>query len=69
MDELPANAAAVALACAVAGDAMADALEAAEFLDIDVDHVARMLALVTAHRLGRFEVAQPVQAQTAARRG
>ena len=40
MDELPADAAAVALAGAVAGDAMADPVETAELFDIDVDHLA-----------------------------
>ena len=52
VDELPADAAALALAGAIAGDAMADALEAAELLDVDVDQLAGMLALVAAHRLG-----------------
>jgi hypothetical protein len=54
MDELPADAAAVGLAGAVAGDAMADPVETPEFLDVHVDHLARFLALVAAHRLGRF---------------
>jgi len=40
VDELPADAAGVALALAVAGDAMADALEAAELLDVDMDQLA-----------------------------
>ena len=61
VDELPADAAAVGLAGAIAGDAMADAFEAAEFLDVDVDHVARLVALVAAHRLGWLEVLQPRQ--------
>ena len=34
---------------------MADALEAAELLDVDVDQLAGMLPLVAAHRLGRLE--------------
>ena len=45
---------ALALAGAIAGDAVADALEAAELLDVDVDQLAGMLALVAAHRLGRL---------------
>ena len=45
----------VALAGAVAGDAMADAVEAAELLDVDVDQLAGVLALVAADRLGRLE--------------
>ncbi len=38
--ELPADAASVAVAGAVAGDAMARAVEAAELLDVDVDELA-----------------------------
>ena len=56
MDELPAGAAAGRVALpAVAGDAVADPLEAAELLDVDVDQLAGMLALVAADRLGRLE--------------
>ena len=43
--------------------AAADLVEAAELLDIDVDHVAGMLSLVATHRLGRFQIAHPVQSQ------
>ena len=46
---------------AIAGDAVADAVEAAEFLDVDVDHVARLVVLVATHRLGRLEILQPQQ--------
>ena len=50
MDELPAEPFAsgtpVALASAVAGDAMADAIDPGELLDIDVDELAGVLALV-----------------------
>jgi hypothetical protein len=63
MDELPANAAAVALASSVASEAMADLIELSEFLDVDVDHLARPFALVAAHRLGRLQRAQLVDAQ------
>lgn len=59
---LPADAAARTLSGAVAGDAMPDALEAAEFLDVDVDQFARLVALVATHGLGRFEVAHAAQA-------
>ena len=45
----------VALAGAVAGDAMADPIEAAELLDVDVDESRRGVALVAADRLGRLE--------------
>ena len=44
----------------IAGDAVADPLEAPEFLDVDVDDLAWMLALVAPHRLGRLQVAEPV---------
>jgi hypothetical protein len=37
---------AFALAFAVAGDAMANALEAPQFLDVEMDQLARMLSLV-----------------------
>jgi hypothetical protein len=56
MDELPAGAfaspARAALLRAVAGDAVADALEAAELLDVDADQLAGMRAFVAPHRLG-----------------
>ena len=63
MDELPADAAAVALAGAVAGDAMADLVELAELFDVDVDQLAGPLALVAAGWFGRLQGAQPVEAQ------
>ena len=44
-----------------AGDAMADAVELAELLDVDVDELARPFALVAARRLGRFEGAQSLR--------
>jgi hypothetical protein len=47
----------------IPGDAVADAVEAAEFFDVDVEQLARLLALVAAHRLGRFERAQFVEAE------
>ena len=55
MDELPADAAAVALPFAVAGDAMADPVEAAELLDVDVDHLAGPCALVAPYRRRRLD--------------
>lgn len=48
---------------AIAGDAMADAIEAAEFLDVEMDHVAGMVALIAADRLRRIEIAQARQAR------
>src|SRR5258708_35084304 len=69
MNEFPAEAfaaaAPVALACAIAGDAVADAIDPAELLDIDMDELAGVLALVAAHRLGRLQRPQPVQSETA----
>src|SRR3954468_2259116 len=55
VDELPSDAPALALPRSVGGDAMTDAVEAAELFDIDVDQFAGMLTLVAAHRRGRFE--------------
>src|ERR671939_1887801 len=52
VDELPPNAPALALTGSIAGDAMANAIEATELFDIDVDQFAGMLALVAANRLG-----------------
>ena len=64
VDELPSDAAAVALAGPISGDPMSDLVEATELLDIDVDHVAGMFSLVTTHRLSQFQVAHPVQPQS-----
>jgi hypothetical protein len=55
----------VALAVAVAGDAVADAVDPAEFLDVDVDQFAGMRAFVAPDRFGRFERAEPVEPQAA----
>ena len=46
---------AVALASAIAGDAMADLVELAELFDVDVDQLAGLLALIASHRLGRLQ--------------
>src|SRR5215207_7667673 len=43
-------------------DAVADLVEAAELLDVDVDELARVLAFVAPHRLGRLEVPEAAQA-------
>src|SRR3954469_10041489 len=63
VDELPPNAPALALTGSIAGDAMADPVEAAELLDIDVDQVAGMFALVAANRRGGFERLHAVEAE------
>ena len=46
MERLPAGAALTALTSVIAGDAMADAVDAAELLAVDVDELARPFALV-----------------------
>src|SRR5215207_9676739 len=48
---------------AVAGDAVAEALEAAKLLDVEVDELARLLALVAADPLGRLERLEAVEAE------
>src|SRR3954462_6923990 len=63
VDELPSDAPALALTGSVAGDAMADPVEAAELFDIDVDQFAGMLTLVAAHRRGGFERLDAVEAE------
>ena len=50
----PPDAAPIALPGAIAGDAMADAVDAAELFDLDVDQLARLLTLVADD--GRFGV-------------
>src|SRR6185295_14549744 len=59
MDELPAEPFAarspIALPSAIAGDAVANAIDPAELLDIEVDHLARMLALVATRRFAGFQ--------------
>jgi hypothetical protein len=62
VNELPADAAAVALTCAVAGNPMADPIEAAKLLDVDMDQLAWVLALVASHGLGRIKIAEAAQA-------
>lgn len=63
VQELPADAGAVALAGAVTCDAMADTVEPAELLDVVVDHLAGLFPLVAAHRPGGGQGAQLVEAQ------
>jgi hypothetical protein len=64
--ELPAgffaSAARVALTATIAGDAMADGVEAAEFFDIDVDDLAGCFALVTWPGLLRLEARKQTEA-------
>src|ERR1700722_20202519 len=63
MHRLPSDPAGVALAVPVASDAVTDAIELAELLDVDVEDLARGGALITADRLGRLERGQAVEAQ------
>ena len=42
---------------------MADLLEAAELLDVDVDQLAGVLSLVATGRLGRFERLDAIEAE------
>src|SRR5512134_754895 len=63
MHELPADAACPALTGSIAGDAVPDPVEAAQLLDVDVDELARVLAFVASHWLGRFQGLEAVQAQ------
>jgi hypothetical protein len=59
MDELPADAA--ALAIAVTGDAVTNAIKTSGFLDGDVDQPAGIGIFIAAHRLGRFAVLHAAQ--------
>jgi len=59
----PANAAAVALPRAIAGDAMAGAVELTEFLDVDMDEFAGRVAFVATHRFSRRQGLELVQAK------
>ncbi len=72
VDELPADAAAVALSGSVAGHAVAGLFETAELLDVEVDHFAWRLALVADDGCERVQVPGPAQLrspQDAAHRG
>jgi hypothetical protein len=51
----PPDTPALAPACAVAGDPMSGALEAAELFDIHIDQFARAFLLVAPHQLGRLQ--------------
>lgn len=63
MDELPTDAAALVRTTPVTADAATDAIEFAEFFDVDVDQFTGMFALVAAHRFGRFQRREPVKTQ------
>ncbi|PBB89961.1 hypothetical protein CK215_24720 [Mesorhizobium sp. WSM3864] len=59
MDKLPSDAAAVGLSLSIAGNAVAETIEATELLDVDVDHLDWHVALIAANRLGRFHIPKP----------
>ena len=63
MDQVPADA--LLLAAAVAGDAMADAVDPAELLGVDVDQLARCGPLVADHRRLRIERRQAAETEPA----
>ncbi|MHC4092986.1 MAG: hypothetical protein ACYSVY_22380 [Planctomycetota bacterium] len=50
------------MAGSIAGDAVADPVETAEFFDIDVDHLTGFVTFVSAHRLGGLQVAPAIEA-------
>jgi len=62
VSKLPAGGLATAMAGATAGDAMADAVEAAEFLDIEMDDLAGLVALVAWARVLLFEAGEQTEA-------
>src|SRR5215831_20385061 len=62
VDEFPACTLAAAIARAASGDAMADTLEPAKFLDVDMDDLAWFLALVAWMWLLRLEAREPAEA-------
>src|SRR4051812_3841884 len=71
VEVFPAGAALAALPGAVAGDAVADAVDPAELLDVDVDQLAGVLALVTDDRglgLKGGEAVEPEPTQCQAHR-
>lgn len=55
MNVLPADTAIVALAGAIASDAVPDTFDPAELFDVDVDELAGMLAFIAADRFRRFQ--------------
>lgn len=63
VSKLPAGRLAAAMAGATTDDAMADAVESAEFFDVDVDDLAGLLALVAWPGLLRLEAGEQAQAQ------
>src|SRR4051812_15423713 len=65
MHILPADPALIALTGAVASDAMADAIDAAELLDVDMDQFARRVALIADGRRPGRESGKPTEPMAA----
>jgi hypothetical protein len=65
MKILPAGAALIALAGAISGNAVADAVDTAELFDIEVDQLARHVALIAHDLWLDVECAEPPEAETA----
>jgi len=64
VDELPADAmVAIDRAGIPPGDAMSDRADPAELLDIEMDKLARVLALIATDRLGRLQRSEPVETE------
>ncbi len=63
MQILPANAARVA--CAIAGDAVAEAVDPGQLLGVDVQELAGPLALIAQNRGLGFEAREPAEAVAA----
>ncbi len=60
VNELPADAEmTVDRARMSSGDAVPHRANPAELLDVEMDELAGVLALIAAHRIGRFQVLQP----------
>jgi len=64
MDVLPTDAVmSIDHARMASGDAVPDRADPAEFLDVEMDEFARVLALIAADRLSRLESTQPIDPQ------
>jgi hypothetical protein len=63
MHVFPPDPSGLALACAIAGDAMADAIELAQLLDVDVEDLSWSGPFIATDWLGRIERRQAIEAQ------
>ncbi len=66
---VPADAPALALSGAIPAHPMADALEAAQALDVEIDHLAGPLAFVADHRRTGIKEGQTVEAEPSQHQG